>query len=131
MSGWGEVVGSGNTISKGSQTLSVWIRGTRDEVSTSAEGLPVFQNMLCRVAIQTGVSSGGSARVVVPLEAVYREGRDAYVFVERVGLEFERRRVGLGRMDDQRVEITRGLQEGERIATRGVRELQIARAALR
>jgi multidrug efflux pump subunit AcrA (membrane-fusion protein) len=131
MSGWGEVVGSGNTISKGSQTLSVWIRGMRDEVSTSAEGLPVFQNMLCRVAIQTGVSSGGSARVVVPLEAVYREGRDAYVFVERVGLEFERRRVGLGRMDDQRVEITRGLQEGERIATRGVRELQIARAALR
>jgi len=131
MSGSGEVVGSGNTISKGSQTLSVWIRGTRDEVSSSDKGLPVFQNMLCRVAIQTGVSSGGSAKVVVPLEAVYREGRDAYVFVERVGLEFERRRVGLGRIDDQRVEITRGLQEGERIATRGVRELQIARAALR
>ena len=131
MSGGGEVVGSGNTISKGSQTLSVWIRGTRDEVSSPDKGLPVFQNMLCRVAIQTGVSSGGSAKVVVPLEAVYREGRDAYVFVERVGLEFERRRVGLGRIDDQRVEITRGLQEGERIATRGVRELQIARAALR
>lgn len=128
----GQVVGRGSALSPGSQTMSVWIRGGDvNQGDNGQEPGELYQNMVVRVAVEVGDGKDNREVTAVPLESVMREGREAYVFVELVENTFERRRVALGRADDTHVEILRGLQEGERIAVSGVRELQIVRAAIR
>lgn len=128
----GQVVGRGSALTPGSQTMSIWVR--RGEVNYGEMGDQrgeLYQNMVVRVAVEVGDGKGNPEVTAVPLGSVMREGREAYVFVELVENTFERRRVALGRADDMHVEILRGLQEGERVAVSGVRELQIVRAAIR
>ena len=51
-------------------------------------------------------------------------------FVQAADGSFERRAVELGRADDRRVEVVRGLQAGERVAVAGAGALQTAYAAV-
>lgn len=52
----------------------------------------------------------------VPLTSVFEEGGDKVVYVSADG-GIERRKVGVGLSDSKRVEITRGLGEGEDVLT--------------
>jgi len=128
----GQVIGRGSALSPGSQTMSIWVRrGDKNYEEMRDPRGELYQNMVVRVAVEVGDGKGSTEVTTVPLGSVMREGREAYVFVELVDNTFERRRVALGRADDMHVEILRGLQEGERVAVSGVRELQIVRAAIR
>jgi multidrug efflux pump subunit AcrA (membrane-fusion protein) len=60
--------------------------------------------------------------MVVP-EAIVRAGGSAAVFVAN-GNRAERREVTLGVVNDQRVEVTSGLEAGELVITRGQTGLQ-------
>ncbi len=55
----------------------------------------------------------------VPVEAVIREGELATVWVEDEPMLFKRRKVKLGMEQEGRVQIREGLEEGERVVTRG------------
>jgi Cu(I)/Ag(I) efflux system membrane fusion protein len=57
--------------------------------------------------------------LTVPLDAVIDSGREQRVFVERSTGIFEPRQVETGRRLSDRVEIVRGLSEGERVVTAG------------
>ena len=56
--------------------------------------------------------------VLIPIEALVRNGSDAVVFVA-TGSKAERRRVKTGIEDASRIEITEGLRAGELVITRG------------
>ncbi len=128
----GQVVGRGSALSPGSQTMSIWVRrGDVNYEEMKDQRGELYQNMVVRVAVEVGDGKGNREVTAIPLESVMREGRETYVFVELVENTFERRRVALGRADDRYVEILRGLQDGERVAVSGVRELQIVRTAIR
>ena len=72
--------------------------------------------MFASVAVELGV--GGEA-LLVPAEAVVGDGADRFVFV-RVGKKrFLRRDVTVGMSLDGRVEISKGLTEGEEIVVHG------------
>lgn len=54
----------------------------------------------------------------VPLDAVIDSGTDKVVFVASDGGKFSPRKVQLGAVDESRVEVTAGLELGERVVTR-------------
>jgi len=64
-----------------------------------------------RGEVVTGEISGG---IVIPAQAVYGEAGNTYVFVEN-GRSSERREVTLGQRSPDLVEVTSGLEEGERV----------------
>jgi membrane fusion protein, copper/silver efflux system len=72
--------------------------------------------------------------LLVPRGAVLQHGPEPVVFVEQADRAYLARRVRLGRIGDQTVEIIDGLKEGERIVTEGGlildSQAQLARAAV-
>ena len=62
---------------------------------------------------------GGGEALSVPVAAVVRRDGYAYVFTLKGKDRVERRRVELGRIDGERIEVRSGLQAGERVVSRG------------
>jgi multidrug efflux pump subunit AcrA (membrane-fusion protein) len=57
--------------------------------------------------------------LVVPVAAVHEVGDDDVVFVQVAPRRFAVRRVELGERSGERVEVRRGLREGDEVATEG------------
>ena len=87
-------------------TVKVLLLGT--------EGLGLKPSMRCKAEIYVGAVEDA---IYVPLQAVFREGSDAYVYVPD-GSGFSQQRVDLGRASGLHVEITDGLSEGEIVLLR-------------
>ena len=118
----GTIKRSGQSISVGDQTLSVWIE---------LQGKPSFSlqhNMLARIHIETGEIESS---ISVPLKSIIHEGMQSYVFVEGADKTFERRFVVTGRSNDLQIGIVNGLSSGESIAVSGAAALQSGYAALK
>lgn len=62
---------------------------------------------------------GSADALTVPIAAVVRRDGYAYVFTMKDATRVERRRVELGRIDGERIEVRSGLQAGERVVSRG------------
>ncbi len=118
----GTITRSGQSISVGDQTLSVWIE------LQGKPSFPLQHNMLARIHIETG-KAGNS--LSVPLKAIVHEGLHSYVFVEGADKTFERRFVVTGRSNDLQIGIVNGLSFGESIAVSGAAALQSGYAALK
>jgi len=117
----GRVARSGRTFGATDRTLSVWVELNGDPP------VPLRHNQMARLSL---VVDGYPPTLAVPLEAIYREGTQAFAFVAS-GDTFERRAVVLGRADDHFAEVERGLTAGEPIAVAGVAELNTAWASVR
>ena len=118
----GTITRSGQSISVGDQTLSVWIE---------LQEAPLFtlqHNMIARIHIETGKVENSLA---APLKAIVHEGMQSFVFVEGADNTFERRFVVTGRSNDLQIGIVNGLSSGESIAVSGAAALQSGYAALK
>jgi RND family efflux transporter MFP subunit len=75
--------------------------------------------------LRAGMFAEGRIRVgegdalSVPVSAVVRRDGYAYVFTLKDKNRVERRRVELGRIDGERIEVRSGVQAGERVVSRG------------
>ena len=78
-------------------------------------GFALRPDMFVNVELPARVPPG----LTVPLDALIDSGREQHVFVERNRGIFEPRQVQTGRRFGDRVEILRGLVEGERVVTAG------------
>jgi membrane fusion protein, heavy metal efflux system len=67
-----------------------------------------------------------SQGILVPADAVVREGSDSYVFVGKGGGKFERRSVQLGRAFDGSLEVANGVNPGDTIVSEGALLLRAA-----
>ena len=115
------------TLSGEGKSFSARVTDTLPEVDPVTRTLklrleaenPVFSlrpDMFVNVELPLRVASGG---LTVPLDAVIDSGREQRVFVERSKGIFEPRQVETGRRLSDRVEIVRGLAEGERVVAAG------------
>ena len=118
----GTISRSGQSISVGDRTLSVWIE------LQSKPSFSLQHNMLARIHIETGEVA---TALSVPLKAIVHEGMRSYVFVEGADQIFERRFVVTGRSNDLQIGIVNGLSSGESIAVSGAAALQSGYAALK
>jgi cobalt-zinc-cadmium efflux system membrane fusion protein len=55
----------------------------------------------------------------IPVEAVIREGDDAFVWVQRAPMTYERRKVEIGLEQDRKLQIVGGLKTGDLVVGRG------------
>ena len=78
------------------------------------EELGLKPSMRCKAEIYVGEVQDA---IYVPLQAVFREGSDAFVYIPD-GSGFSQRRVDLGRASGLHVEITDGLSDGEVVLLR-------------
>lgn len=78
-------------------------------------GFALRPDMFVNVELPVRAAPG----LTVPLDAVIDSGREQRVFVERSQGMFDPRQVETGRRLSDRVEIVRGLAEGERVVTAG------------
>jgi membrane fusion protein, heavy metal efflux system len=62
---------------------------------------------------------GGERSAVVPVDAVIRDGDQAFVWIASEPMLFQRRKVQVGLERDGRVQILDGLEGGERVVGRG------------
>ncbi len=78
------------------------------------DGLGLKPSMRCKAEIYVGVVEDA---IYVPLQAVYREGTDAFVYVpDSAG--YSQRRIALGKASGLYVEITDGLDQGDIVLLR-------------
>lgn len=78
----------------------------------------LLPGMFARASI-AGASSKGKETLVVPQDAVQHIEEQPVAFVEEKPGTYKKRTVTLGSKDDPYVEILTGLQEGERVVTKG------------
>ena len=64
--------------------------------------------------------------LAIPKTAVMDEAGETVVYVQVGGESFQRRRVELGIRDAGLVEIRRGVEPGERVATKGAYSIRLA-----
>jgi multidrug efflux pump subunit AcrA (membrane-fusion protein) len=58
--------------------------------------------------------------LTIPVSALGEEQGGKYVFVQRSGESYSKRRIAIGDSDGIRVEVLRGLSPGERVVSRGL-----------
>jgi membrane fusion protein, multidrug efflux system len=107
------------TILRLSPTLDPTTRTFRVEVEVNNDERLLRPGMFVQAAI---IAERREAVVVAPREAITKRGGRNVVFVVD-GQRVVQRQVGLGLADDERFEISEGLQVGERIAIRGLETL--------
>ena len=66
------------------------------------------------------------AAVAVPEKSIIDEDYARYVFVQKGGESFEKRAVRTGARSGGLIEITEGLEAGERVVTRGAYSVKLA-----
>ncbi len=129
----------GPIVSETTRTQRIWLLPDLNATSMFQEGgrdraLPKQQIGMLRDGTQLTVlikSTDGPSALVVPSEAVLRDGLNAFVFVQKADDYIDRRRVSLGRADGEFIEISSGVVAGEAVVSAGGRELQTAFASLR
>ena len=118
----GRVARSGRTFGAENRSLAVWV-----ELDATSRP-PLVHGQLASLTVVTGTRG---AAVTVPAGAVVEEAGASFVFVRRPDGVFDRRAVEVGRSDDVRAEVVRGLNAGEPLAAAGVSELVTGFASLR
>jgi len=102
-----------------------YIGEVMDEKTRTVKARVVVENanrllkpgMFATVLIEAG---GGTERLIaVPEEAVFLDGSKNYVFIQTAPDKFEMREIAVGRTMGKRLEVIRGLAEGEAVAVTG------------
>jgi Cu(I)/Ag(I) efflux system membrane fusion protein len=90
-------------------------RTTRVRIDIPNPGLKLQPGMDANVELTADMGEG----LTIPLSAVMPTGERALVFVDKSGGRIEPRYIDLGGTFDDRYEVKRGLQEGERVVASG------------
>ena len=116
----------GAEVAGETRTATVRLRVTNATAELRPE---TFVTVLFDVEAGEGAQAGRVA-ITVPTEAVERDGGDAYVWVPVDGeaRTYARRPVTLGQATGDRVEVTAGLEPGERVVVDGVFALKSFRS---
>ena len=116
----------GAEVAGETRTATVRLRVTNATAELRPE---TFVTVLFDVEAGEGAEAGRVA-ITVPTEAVERDGGDAYVWVPVDGeaRTYARRPVTLGEATGDRVEVTAGLEPGERVVVDGVFALKSFRS---
>lgn len=112
----GRLVSIGRIVDAPSRTFPVVY-----EFSNTDGRIAINQTVMIRLFL------GGARRgVLVPEEALVDDGGRPVVFLQREGEAFVRRPVDVGRRQDGFVEITSGVESGDRIVTKGAYLIRLA-----
>ena len=112
----GRLVSVGKVLDAQSRTLPITFAFENRTI-----GLPVGQSVFLHLLLEAT-----QARPVVAATAIVDDAGRPIVFVQREGETFERRAVTLGPRSGEVVQITEGLEPGERVVTKGAYLVRLA-----
>jgi RND family efflux transporter MFP subunit len=112
----GKLVSVGKVLDPQSRTLPITFA-----FDNRKPGLPVGQAVFLHLLMDTT-----APRPVVPATAVVDDAGRPIVFVQREGETFERRAVTLGPRSGDLVQITEGVEPGDRVVTKGAYLVRLA-----
>ena len=112
----GRLVSIGKVLDPQSRTLPITFA-----FDNRSLGLPVGQAAFLHLLMDTT-----QPRPVVPAAAIVDDAGRPIVFVQREGETFERRAVTLGPRSGDRVQITEGVEAGDRVVTKGAYLVRLA-----
>ena len=112
----GRLVSVGKVLDPQSRTLPITFAFENRTI-----GLPVGQAAFLHLLLEAT-----PARPVVPATAIVDDAGRPIVFVQREGETFERRAVTIGPRTGEVVQITEGLEPGERVVTKGAYLVRLA-----
>jgi multidrug efflux pump subunit AcrA (membrane-fusion protein) len=112
----GRLVARSSVVDPQARTLSFLF-----EVRNPGRTLAIGQAVSVRLFLTATVDA-----VTVPESAVIDDGGRPVVFVQKEGEAFARRPVKLGIREDGLVQISEGLQPGERVVTKGAYLIRLA-----
>jgi cobalt-zinc-cadmium efflux system membrane fusion protein len=112
----GRLVSVGKVLDQQSRTLPITFA-----FDNRTLGLPVGQAAFLHLLMETA-----QPRPVVPAAAIVDDAGRPIVFVQREGETFERRAVTLGPRSGDVVQITEGLEPGDRVVTKGAYLVRLA-----
>lgn len=99
-----------------SRSVGVRITLNNEQLSSWPEELPLRPGMFGRVELET---ASRHAAIVLPESALVHEDAGDYVFVQVEPFAFERRDIDVKHVADGMVEVTSGLEPGEKVAISG------------
>lgn len=67
--------------------------------------------------------------LVVPVSSLIEEQGNFYVYVQTGGESFERREIKIGASDGETVQVLSGIEEGERVVTKGAYQIKLSSAS--
>jgi multidrug efflux pump subunit AcrA (membrane-fusion protein) len=113
------LIGAGSVVDSATRTVPVIL-----ELDNPGGRLSI--GAAVRVRLHTGRVSRA---IAVPATAILYDQGQPVVFVQLGGESFARRAVDAGLRDGDRIAVTRGLELGERVVTRGTNQVRLAAAA--
>ena len=75
------------------------------------------------------ITSSQSPSTVIPKTALIEEQGNYYVYIQLTGESFEKRKVVLGESDGKQVSVTAGIQNGERVVSKGGYQIKLMTAS--
>jgi len=106
----------GYSVDPTSRSVGVRITLDNERVESWDEELPLRPGMFGRVELETATRQ---AAIVLPEQALVHEDAGDYVFVQVEPFAFERRDVEVNHVAGDMVEVTSGLEPGEKVAISG------------
>ena len=105
----GNIINIGQTVDEKTRTITI-----RGEIQNKGGKLKpeMFGEMTVRIGEEVET-------LMLPAEALVKEGSEEYVFVQKSDTLFEKRTVKTGFHLNDKIEITEGLKEGEKVVTKG------------
>lgn len=67
--------------------------------------------------------------VVIPVSALMEEQGNYYVYVQLGGESFQKRKIKIGVSDGEHIQILSGVNEGERVVTKGANQIKLSSAS--
>ncbi len=86
----------------------------------------IIPSTYIEVFIQTNAVSNA---LVIPISALMEEQGNYYTYVQTEGESFEKRELRLGGNDGMKVQVLSGLQEGDRVVTKGAYNIKLSTAS--
>ena len=74
-------------------------------------------------------SSAISNALVIPVSALMEEQGNFYVYVQLGGESFQKREIKIGASDGENVQVLSGIEEGERVVTKGAYQIKLSSAS--
>ena len=67
--------------------------------------------------------------LIIPVSALMEEQGNFYVYVQLGGESFQKREIKIGASDGENVQVLSGIEEGERVVTKGAYQIKLSSAS--
>ena len=133
-------IGSANFRTLNGQVYSLGeLNGRLVSIGKSAENtlfVPVHFEVNNRAGLVPGTfvevylkTNAQTSALVIPASAVMEEQGTYFCYVQTAGESFEKRELQIGAQDGQLVQVLSGLEEGERVVTKGAYNIKLSTAS--